>query len=125
MAVGIDVQLVSSELNKLKKDDLIKIILNKQLPNTAVSEVLKKFLKNDNSYGNNQCECYNNDIFHDSQENVSQTEQENKNSKLNAEFRKAMAKQDTMKKLTFHLEKRTEEQSEYIDLLKVQLGIAN
>nr|CAH7765951.1 unnamed protein product [Callosobruchus chinensis] len=103
MAVDTETAVLVKELNKLKKDELIDIIVKKKLPSSANNTVLVNFvgrIKDDEIRENK-------DIFYDSQDGSGCSRCEKLQDKLEA-----------IEKLAAHLEKRTGEQEDLILLLK-------
>lgn len=121
MASSIDTALLSSELKKLKKDELVDIIVFKKLPNSVTSEVLKNFVNIKST-----CEELTiNEMFHDSQEYPATICVNQSCADIKMNYQKLSNETDIVRKLSFHLEKRTEEQSELINFLKLEINALN
>ncbi|KAG5895748.1 hypothetical protein JTB14_029518 [Gonioctena quinquepunctata] len=105
MSKGADVALLVKELNKLKKDELVDLMIKKQLPSDRNSALLTEFVT----------KMYSAEVT----EQISDTTHPSPDAvcdkvvctKISADF-------ETLKKLTYHLEKRTQEQEDLILLLK-------
>lgn len=116
MAAEYDKQVVTSELNKLKKNELIDIILSFKLP-VSVSNVQLI------NYVNSIKKCDNDCEFIASFDTVGHDECRNracfkKKTDLQSEITSVKYNMETVSKLIFHLEKRTQEQEELIAFLK-------
>lgn len=108
MADG-NIDLLSIELKKLTKSDLIDIIVKKMIPSAVNSDALKKFLENTFS----KCENWEgNDVSHDSVDITPQ------NAAVDPQVKKLKSDLEFSSRLIYQLEKRTEEQSDLIILLK-------
>lgn len=120
MATGANTLLIS-ELNKLKKSDLIDILVSGKLPpslsnNTILNEFIGlKFTSNNILNGNNiddDHDCGNNVVAFDC-ENLKCVHVKCENSFLKREI-------SSLKHHNFHLEKRVSDQEEINNLLKLQ-----
>ncbi|KAG5866871.1 hypothetical protein JTB14_030168 [Gonioctena quinquepunctata] len=113
MATASEIALLSAELNKLKKNELIDIILTFKLPatvnNAQLINYVSKFGGSDVKQGSDDV-----DKLHNTSENKICIHCEQL-----AKDHSALKKElDCVSKLTFHLEKRTQEQEDLILLLK-------
>ncbi|CAH1110865.1 unnamed protein product [Psylliodes chrysocephalus] len=112
MAECSEIAVLTSELNKLKKNELIDLILTFKVPMSVTSDILVKYIK---KLMVSDKQPVNNEKFHDSYSNLNYCVQcEGSLKKLD----QIKCELDTMSKLTFHLEKRTQEQADLIALLK-------
>ncbi|CAH1106058.1 unnamed protein product [Psylliodes chrysocephalus] len=110
MAECSEIAVSTSELNKLKKNELIDLILTFEIPMSVTSDILVKYIKK----LMDKQPVYN-EKLHDSYSNLNYCVQcEGSLKKLD----QIKCELDTMSKLTFHLEKRTQEEADLIVLLK-------
>lgn len=116
MAHTQDIVLLTKELNKLKKDELIDILVKQKLPTSANSEVLVNFVTNLCLNKVDVSKKLNNDALQDNHDD---------SPCKNETCIKIQGEIDLLKKLTFYLEKRTQEQEDLILLLKQQTNLCN
>lgn len=110
--------LLASELNKLTKSVLIDIIVSKKLPNSVTSDVLVNFFNNSRGSFPESVEA---EKFRDA---IGVTSGGCTNVLCVAgskELHYRMKEVDNLKRLTFHLEKRTEEQHDLVSVLKAEI----
>lgn len=110
-----DMSVVVSELNKLKKNELIDLITSFKLPNSATNSHLINYVKNLKKLDSGN-------EFFDGVDTltVSKSNQCNNNEclRIKTEVKYIRSELETVSKLTSHLEKRTQEQEDLIFLLK-------
>ena len=118
-----EVSMLVQELNKLTKPVLIELIVYKKVPaNIKYCDILKKYMcqsdKVPETLKDNDCEK-----FHDCQ--VSTECLRSKCGQVSAELESYKRESNLLKQLIHHLEKRTSELEEIINLLKLNNTSSN
>lgn len=106
MAPTEDVNVLVKELSKLKKDEIIEIMVFKKLPSNCASVVIKSFVSNPKT-----------NLTQTSEQNQTQSDDKNRDTESDR------YELEMLRKLCKHLEKRAQEQEDLIFLLKQTTGM--